>query len=65
MHILTTDTWRLRIQPEHENEVRICADCGCDWVLTAKHRNWFLAKALSFPRRCERCRTLRKLLRTE
>jgi ssDNA-binding Zn-finger/Zn-ribbon topoisomerase 1 len=58
---ITTDTWRLTIQPELENEVRICPDCGSDWVLTRQNRNWFLAKQLSPPRRCERCRAARKL----
>ena len=56
MMTTTAQTWRLRIEPERENEVRVCRDCGSDWVLTARNRDWFLAKQLTPPRRCERCR---------
>ncbi len=58
----TTETWRLTIQPERENEVRVCRDCGSQWVLTARNRDWFLAKQLAPPRRCDRCRATRKVL---
>jgi len=57
---LTTEMWRLAVQPELENETKVCPDCGSHWVLSARNRAWFLAKQLNEPRRCERCRAVRR-----
>ena len=55
-----SELWRLSVQPELENEVRICADCGSSFVLSARNAAWYLAKQLNTPRRCDRCRAVRK-----
>jgi predicted RNA-binding Zn-ribbon protein involved in translation (DUF1610 family) len=62
---LTTETWRDRIVPETDNEALACPDCGKMWILTRRQKDWFLAKALVPPRRCEACRAARRLERTQ
>jgi hypothetical protein len=55
-----TTTWRDTIEPEEDNELRICVECGQRWVLTEKNRDWFIEKRLVLPRRCEMCRSVRR-----
>jgi predicted nucleic acid-binding Zn ribbon protein len=54
------ESWRTRVVPEANNEERTCPDCGATWVLTQRSRDWFTAKRLLLPRRCEACRAIRR-----
>lgn len=54
------ERWRTQVVPEASNESRVCADCGAAWVLTQRQRDWFEAKRLMLPRRCEACRAIRR-----
>lgn len=33
-----------------------CATCSAEFELTESHRNWFIARNLQVPTRCEPCR---------
>jgi WD40 repeat protein len=39
---------------------RICIDCGSSWSFESKEREYFAAKGLHTPRRCSKCRSLKK-----
>ena len=41
-------------------EKRICADCGQTFSLTESDIDYFLARGLQIPRRCEPCRHERR-----
>jgi hypothetical protein len=40
---------------------RICVECGENWSFESKERDYFTAKGLHTPRRCGKCRSLKKL----
>jgi hypothetical protein len=37
-----------------------CADCGEEFTFTAGEQKYFLEKAYDIPRRCVKCRAIRK-----
>ena len=43
------------------DEVRICADCGGTYILTAGDQQFFNRRGLHLPRRCIACRKLRRM----
>ena len=43
------------------DEVKRCADCDGEFILTAADREFFERRALHLPKRCSACRKLRRL----
>lgn len=32
-----------------------CTECGNDFILTVKDKNWYIGKGLKLPKRCDEC----------
>lgn len=43
-----------------EDEVRVCVDCGKQFILTANNKKWCLEKGMTPFIRCEECRETRR-----
>jgi hypothetical protein len=45
------------------DRMRHCIHCGCRWYLSPREAGRYHAKWLELPRRCQRCRELRRVER--
>jgi hypothetical protein len=47
------------------DETRTCCDCQQPFVLTAGEQAFYLAKGLTLPKRCPKCRAFKKQQREQ
>ena len=47
-------------QQQQVGETRVCRECGCTWVYTAREREFMEAKNFVTPLRCMDCRFKRR-----
>lgn len=43
-----------------EDKTINCADCGTDFILSASEQEFFKARGLHEPKRCKKCRDLKR-----
>lgn len=52
------------LPPNEGDEVKVCKDCGLEFILTKGEADFYKQKALNLPGRCAACRKKRKILRS-
>jgi CxxC-x17-CxxC domain-containing protein len=46
--------------PMNENRMNVCVECGAEFHLTSSEIDFYQRKGLQSPRRCERCRKIKR-----